>query len=243
MSGPWATSTPGSRAGYYYHTTLFLTQPLVMHYDGAAWTQVELPLFEEGSCELRGLTATGPNDILAAGTYADASGLPRPFLLRFDGAQWNEVTLPPTGGSGEWFRGMAAVPGGDVWAVGQFFDGSTTEPVTFRRRDVGVTLSLTPLVTRVRPGELLEFEVAIQNDSGESRAFDGSSKRLDLAPLFGRAAGGKGGTLLAARSVGPRCRKLGISVLPPPLRGDLERRGRSRCLQEPQVHPTPKEER
>ena len=124
----WAT-------GYYYHPTLLSNQPLVMHYDGAAWTQVELPPYLDGSASLRGMTANGPSDIFAAGTYSLPDGTPRPFMLHYDGLSWSDVSLPPTGGSHEWFRGMGATPDGVVMAVGQYYDGSSTEPMAFFRDD------------------------------------------------------------------------------------------------------------
>jgi hypothetical protein len=119
--------------GYYYHIPLYFYQPLILHYDGTGWTPAALPQYPEGSARLEGIAATAPNDIYAAGTYATANGTPRPFMLHYDGVGWTDVTLPPTGGRGEWFQGMAATADGAVWAVGQYFDGTTTEPIAFRK--------------------------------------------------------------------------------------------------------------
>jgi len=117
--------------GHYYHVPLYLSQPLILHYDGTGWTPVDLPDYTEGSARLEAIAATAPDDIYAAGTYATADGTPRPFMLHYDGVSWIEVVLPPTGGSSEWFQGMTATPDGALWAVGAYFDGTTTEPMAF----------------------------------------------------------------------------------------------------------------
>lgn len=117
--------------GHYYHIPLYLPQPLVMHYDGTSWMMVDLPDYPEGPARLEAITATASDDVYAAGTYGTADGTPRPFMLHYDGASWSEVILPPTGGSNEWFRGMAATPDGAVWAVGAYYDGASTEGMAF----------------------------------------------------------------------------------------------------------------
>lgn len=118
--------------GYWYHP-IEGTQPLIMHFNGAGWTQVQLPLFPDGMCELRAVTARGPNDIHASGTYTDAEGVPRPFILHFDGRSWTQTApLGPFGAGYEWFRGMSNVAG-DLWAVGQYYDGAVMAPLAIRQ--------------------------------------------------------------------------------------------------------------
>jgi hypothetical protein len=117
--------------GFYYHIPLYQYQPLIMHYDGTSWEMVDLPEHPEGSVRLEGMAATAPDDIYAAGTYATADGIPRPFMLHYDGVGWSEVILPPTGGSDEWFQGLAATKDGSVWAVGAYADGTSTAPMAF----------------------------------------------------------------------------------------------------------------
>ena len=120
--------------GEYYHPVSLSTQPLIMHFDGTAWTHLELPDYPEGPAHLRAIAARAPDDIYAAGTYGlgPSPALPRPFMLHYDDVTWSDVVLPPTGGVAEWFLGMAAIPNGDVWAVGQYSDGASMEPMAFR---------------------------------------------------------------------------------------------------------------
>ncbi len=53
-------------------------------------------------------------------------------VLHYDGVEWQQIAVPASGGSHEWFHGMTALPGGDVWAAGQFSDASGVATLTAR---------------------------------------------------------------------------------------------------------------
>ncbi|MFG0284302.1 MAG: GC-type dockerin domain-anchored protein [Phycisphaerales bacterium JB039] len=97
------------------------TQPLILHWDGSDWTFVDLPTYPGGPTELRAIAARSPTELYASGTNADAGGRPRPFMLRYDGSSWEQVPVAPTDGRDEWFRSMTTTPGGDIWALGQYY--------------------------------------------------------------------------------------------------------------------------
>ena len=99
----WAT-------GYYYDRTLFLDQPMIMHYDGVSWTRTQVPAYPGGSVVLESVAATAPDDIYVVGTYSPTGGIQGPFMLHYDGVSWTDVTLPPTGGSYEWLLGLGTIP-------------------------------------------------------------------------------------------------------------------------------------
>jgi hypothetical protein len=107
-------------------------QPYAVHWNGTSWTQAPMPLFEDGHVRLEGVVARASDDVWAAGTNGDANGVPRPLIMHYDGAGWQEVAMPPSGGSHEWFLGMGAAPNGGLWAVGQYFNGSQTNTLTAR---------------------------------------------------------------------------------------------------------------
>lgn len=133
--------------GYYYDRTLYLNQPMIMHYDGISWTSVQAQ-FPGGSVRLESVTGTASNDIYAAGTYSPTGGIQGPFMLHYDCVRWNDVSLPPTGGSYEWLLGMGTTPGGAVWAVGQYFDGTTTEPTALVKNPATTGVGDTPEARR-----------------------------------------------------------------------------------------------
>jgi hypothetical protein len=100
----------------------FRTQPLIIHYDGSAWSRVQLPEFSPGSAELRAVTARAPDDIYATGTWTDADGYPGDLILHYDGATWTQMESGAVDGKHQWYRGATTLPNGDVWTVGQFYD-------------------------------------------------------------------------------------------------------------------------
>jgi hypothetical protein len=100
-------------------------KPLVLHFDGKAWTPVaDLPAVADGG-EFNTVVATGPHDVWAAGDAGWASG---PLVEHFDGRSWTAVPAP---GTGEIFS-ATATPGGVAFvgytrrtgvAYGQAYDG------------------------------------------------------------------------------------------------------------------------
>ena len=51
-----------------------------------------------------------------------ADGFPRALMLKYDGVSWTRVDVAdPTDGHQQWFRAMSVTPGGDVWALGQYY--------------------------------------------------------------------------------------------------------------------------
>lgn len=133
--------------GYYYDRVSGRTPALVMHYEGTAWTKASLPLLS-GDARLEDVTATGPADIYAAGTTTPTGGVQRSYMLHYDGVSWTDVTLPATGGSYEWLLGMGIAPEGQIWVVGQYYDGTTTEPITFRKAGTSTGIGDSPLAGR-----------------------------------------------------------------------------------------------
>ncbi|MFG0326638.1 MAG: GC-type dockerin domain-anchored protein [Phycisphaerales bacterium JB037] len=97
------------------------TQPLIAHYDGSSWSQVNLPIFPEGSCELRAVTARSTNEVYAFGTWAEDNGSPRDLILRFDGKEWAVMPAAPDK-EDEWFRTAFTLPSGTIWAGGQYLE-------------------------------------------------------------------------------------------------------------------------
>lgn len=103
--------------GYDYDNARQQTVPLILHWDGSAWTKAAVPTFPD-SAELRAVAAVGPNAVYAAGTRADANGFPHALILRWDGTAWTEVPGDNLDDFGTWYR-SAAVAEGTVWVGGQ----------------------------------------------------------------------------------------------------------------------------
>src|SRR5207248_5597943 len=64
-------------------------------------------------------------DVWAAGSYNPTATLEQSLALHWDGTSWTQVSTPNPGTASYVLRGVAAVYGNDVWAVGYSGPSST----------------------------------------------------------------------------------------------------------------------
>jgi Lactonase, 7-bladed beta-propeller len=105
----WAV---GYRGGTKNDTPI---ETLILHWDGAAWTQISSPNVSGGANQLFGVTAISASDVWAVGSVSGA-----PLALHWNGSAWSVASVGV--GSGLSSESFAAVTGSatnDVWAVGQ----------------------------------------------------------------------------------------------------------------------------
>jgi hypothetical protein len=81
--------------------------PLVLRWNGTAWTEEDLPRLPRAA-SLTGISASAPDDVWAVGNTAGT-----PLLLHYDGTRWTRVEAPPIG----WVKAVAAITPGDVRVV------------------------------------------------------------------------------------------------------------------------------
>ncbi|HEY3483459.1 MAG TPA: hypothetical protein VGL02_31700, partial [Streptomyces sp.] len=125
----WAVGTTQARRGDQdiYNT-------IIEHWNGRAWQAVKLPV-DAGEANLFSITASGPNDVWAAGSLNR-----QPLVLHYDGKTWSQApSLPTTPDEGEFNTVLANNPH-DVWAAGdvgaasgplvEHFDGHSWTRVT-----------------------------------------------------------------------------------------------------------------
>jgi hypothetical protein len=92
---------------------------VIQRWNGVEWTNVEAPSPGSFVNELRGVDASGPNDVWAVGRTSSGFG-ESPLVLRWDGTEWLEVELPDeVDGS---LNDVAAIASNDVWVVGSVGD-------------------------------------------------------------------------------------------------------------------------
>src|SRR5919201_1268462 len=119
--GSQGNSTNGEGAG---------ARTLVEHWNGSAWSVVTSPNVAGSNQDLlRGAAATSPTDIWAAGRSKSSGGVKRTLIEHWNGSSWKVVAAPSPGKGGAYPEGtlLWAVSGSatdDVWAVGQYYDGS-----------------------------------------------------------------------------------------------------------------------
>jgi hypothetical protein len=100
-------------------------QPLVEHWDGAAWSVVPSPSIGTSS-ELRGVAALAPNEIWAVGTTYTGGAHNETLVLHWDGTGWTRIPSPNVGPYASRLAAVSAVDANDIWAVGHGNNGSVS---------------------------------------------------------------------------------------------------------------------
>ncbi|MFB4302462.1 hypothetical protein [Actinomadura sp. NTSP31] len=98
---------------------------LAMHYDGTSWKITPTPTNGTTTVgnQLNAVTAITPKDVWSVGKVATSNGTTptqTTVIQHWNGTVWSSVPAPVRGG----FTGVAARSATDVWAVGDFSDGS-----------------------------------------------------------------------------------------------------------------------
>ena len=94
---------------------------LVLHWDGAAWTEVPVPGLPGGHASLDRVSAISADDVIASGTSCEPC---RNQSLHWDGMAWSQVKSGPLTSIAE----VDAATPTDAWGVGQTapYDGVAT---------------------------------------------------------------------------------------------------------------------
>jgi hypothetical protein len=101
-------------------------QTLVVHWDGASWTQVPSPDPATPS-RLFGVHAVSASNVWAVGEYFDGS-IDKTLIVHWDGSAWTQVPSPNASGATQnvlkAVRGSSAT---NVWAVGYFVNSNNVD--------------------------------------------------------------------------------------------------------------------
>lgn len=103
--------------GWYADDATGAGKTLIMHWDGASWSQTPSPNPGSIANELYGVSARSASDAWAVGWYADVPGESRTLILHWDGTIWSHVTSPKRGAFGS-LLGVDIRSAEDSWAVG-----------------------------------------------------------------------------------------------------------------------------
>jgi hypothetical protein len=92
--------------------------PLVVHWDGSAWTEAELPPIANRWHHLLGVAAIAADDVWAVGEYRNIGGLYHGVTYHWDGAAWSHVWSPIEAMASGTLSDVVALGPDDVWAAG-----------------------------------------------------------------------------------------------------------------------------
>jgi len=96
--------------------------PLILHWDGTAWSQVPSPNPRPGIAThtLYGVSADSATDAWAIGYFWDKTALTyRTMTFHWDGGAWSRKKSPNPGTEANYLNGVSAVSPTDAWAVGR----------------------------------------------------------------------------------------------------------------------------
>lgn len=116
----WAVGRVETTFGgaYSYRVNL----PLIQHWDGVAWTNVDNTLEAAkygGDQVLYSISAVSPDDIWAVGVAGSYSAqILAPLAIHWNGIQWSYTDLPLVPYEDREFRAVKAFATDDVWAAG-----------------------------------------------------------------------------------------------------------------------------
>lgn len=163
-SGAWA-------AGYYYTSSNFGGQTLVLHWTGTQWVQVVSQDPNSTGSKLAGIT-TSPGGSWAAGWSCPMIagscpvGADKTLIFRRDGATWDPVPSPDPGANND-LEGISARTGTDAWAVGSFAKTGFAPYSTLVLHWNGVTWAETPSPNPATGSFSFNFLYSLSADSAK----------------------------------------------------------------------------
>ncbi len=102
-----------------------IVETLIEHWNGTSWSVVPSPNFGF-SDSLHGVAAVSSGDIWAVGDYSNSGSGGQTMIDHSNGTNWSFVGTLNIGAGSNALIGISAVPGSsDVWAVGDYYYGST----------------------------------------------------------------------------------------------------------------------
>jgi hypothetical protein len=123
-------------------------QTLTMHYTNGQWSVVPSPNLGTSGNHLTGVAAVSANDIWAVGYYYDnSSNTEQTLTMHYADGQWTVVPSPNVGTSMNNLTGVAAVSANDVWAVGDYVDGSAFQTLTMHYTNGQWTVVTSPNIS------------------------------------------------------------------------------------------------
>jgi len=152
----WAVGSASSSA----HSP---TTPLILHWDGRAWSQVATPAVPGRSSLLTSVDSISAANAWAVGWYLDAHQASRTLVLHWDGSAWSRVPSPNPGASNNELTAVSAAFGTNAWAVGYFGTQTSTRTMVLHWNGHGWTSVATP-----NPGSTANELLGVSAQSGSN---------------------------------------------------------------------------
>jgi hypothetical protein len=121
LDGVSAVSAKSAWAVGYDQTGTGGYEPLILHWNGTAWSRVPSPRASAFSAALSAVSAASSKSAWAVGSYVNASGvITDTLILRWDGTTWRRVRSSSPSAVGSALLGVSSLAPGRAWAVGGY---------------------------------------------------------------------------------------------------------------------------
>ena len=131
----WAT-------GLWYNNNLGTVGPVILHWNGTAWSEVPSPNPGAYGNQLSAVTAVSPTNAWAVGIHYTSTGQGT-LILRWDGATWSRVA-GPNPGSGSTLTSVGADSATDAWATGSYPSAQKQATLALRWNGTAWSKAATP---------------------------------------------------------------------------------------------------
>jgi hypothetical protein len=212
-----ASSATNAWAVGSFENSSNVSQTLILHWDGSAWTQVPSP--DPGGPaagqELTSVAGVSAQDAWAVGNFVNGSDLAQSMVLHWGGTSWTQVNSPNPGSQGTFLTGVRATSASNAWAVGYAFDGTADKTLIVHWNGSAWTQVKTPNPAGATQDNVLDsIAVTSANDAwaaGQSGTdtvqtlvlhWDGSAWRQVATPSLGDSVTDDALTGVGASSAG-----------------------------------------
>ncbi len=130
LAGPHPSSTQNHLLGVsavsggdawavgWYNKTFSIEDPLIVHWNGTAWTRVPSSHPNSALINLSGVSEVSGSDVWAVGDYF--TNRTNPLIMHWNGTTWTRSPSPHPSSTQNVLSGVSAVSGSDAWAVGDY---------------------------------------------------------------------------------------------------------------------------
>jgi len=136
-----ATSSSSAWAGGLYYDSSNVVHALMEHWNGSAWTIQTLPTISSWS-QIRAVSAISDTNVWAFGSSGGSHD--KSLALHWNGTKWSVKSLPAQGTSDNDLWDGGASSGQDIWAVGDYFNGTNSRTLALHKTSSGWHVVPTP---------------------------------------------------------------------------------------------------
>jgi hypothetical protein len=106
-------------------------KPVTAHWNGTAWTLVDIPDFGPAFGSLKAVATLASNDVWAVGYFRQTlGGKDQNLLEHWDGVAWTQVAIPNVGRALNQLYGLRPDQAGGLWAVGYSYPIDFSKPIS-----------------------------------------------------------------------------------------------------------------